>query len=169
MEYIDKTEQIIKFLKEWVKVLQNEISRVLGIDSSKVSKVLKRLERDGIVKRIPVIVDGVQTFEVVYIEDKSANNTKNLEKKKEYWESGREPRPIRITDTINPYPKGTPAYAIIDQIYRATSREQGKTLEELAISVGWDPLDVHRVYYVIMKDRYQVTCMWLCNNRLNTW
>jgi len=75
---------------------------------------------------------------------------------KEYYESGRQPRPIRVTSTINPWNKGTPAYAIIDQIYRATGKGEGLTLEELATSVGWSSKERDRVYYIIEATRYQV-------------
>ena len=81
-----------------------------------------------------------------------------MAEKREYYMSRRatEPITVKVADVINPWEKGTPAHAIIDQIYRATSKEEGLTLEELAESVGWSRDQAYRVYYIIMATRYMV-------------
>ena len=58
-------EKILKILEERGEVLQRDLWKELKIDTSKCSRVLRRLEREGLIKRIDVVVNGVRTFKIV--------------------------------------------------------------------------------------------------------
>ena len=58
-------EKILKILEERGEVLQRDLWKELKIDTSKRSRVLRRLEREGLIKRIDVAVNGVRTFKIV--------------------------------------------------------------------------------------------------------
>uniref|UniRef100_A0A7C4WCZ4 MarR family transcriptional regulator n=1 Tax=Geoglobus ahangari TaxID=113653 RepID=A0A7C4WCZ4_9EURY len=58
-------DQILKLLGERGSVLQKDLWKELNIDSSKCSRILRKLEKEGLVKRIEIVVDGVKTFKIV--------------------------------------------------------------------------------------------------------
>ena len=61
----DTREEILKILREKGEVLQKDLWKELNIDSSKCSRILRKLEKEGLIKRIEVVVDGVKTFKIV--------------------------------------------------------------------------------------------------------
>ncbi len=64
-QIVDTREEILKILKERGEILQKDLWKELNIDSSKCSRILRKLEREGLIKRIEVVVDGVKTFKIV--------------------------------------------------------------------------------------------------------
>ena len=58
-------DQILKLLEEKGSILQKDLWKELKIDSSKCSRILRKLEKEGLIKRIEVVVDGVKTFKIV--------------------------------------------------------------------------------------------------------
>ncbi len=58
-------DQILKLLEEKGSVLQKDLWKELNIDSSKCSRILRKLEKEGLIKRIEIVVDGVKTFKIV--------------------------------------------------------------------------------------------------------
>ena len=58
-------EKILKILEERESILQKDLWKELKIDTSKCSRVLRRLEKEGLIKRIDVVVNGVRTFKIV--------------------------------------------------------------------------------------------------------
>ena len=58
-------EEILQILQEKGAVLQKDLWKELSIDSSKCSRILRKLEREGLIKRVEVVVDGVKTFKIV--------------------------------------------------------------------------------------------------------
>ncbi len=61
----DTREEILKILQERGAVLQKDLWKELNIDSSKCSRILRKLEKEGLIKRVEVVVDGVKTFKIV--------------------------------------------------------------------------------------------------------
>ena len=61
----DTREEILKILEERGAVLQKDLWKELNIDSSKCSRILRKLEKEGLIKRVEVVVDGVKTFKIV--------------------------------------------------------------------------------------------------------
>ncbi|WP_290900426.1 winged helix-turn-helix transcriptional regulator [Ferroglobus sp.] len=62
---IDTREEILKLLEKKGEILQKDLWKELNIDSSKCSRILRKLEKEGLIKRIEVVVDGVKTFKIV--------------------------------------------------------------------------------------------------------
>ncbi len=62
---MDTREEILKILEERGSVLQKDLWKELKIDSSKCSRILRKLEKEGLIKRVEVVVDGVKTFKIV--------------------------------------------------------------------------------------------------------
>ncbi len=58
-------EKILKILEERGSILQKDLWKELKIDSSKCARILRRLEREGLIKRVEVAVNGVRTFKIV--------------------------------------------------------------------------------------------------------
>jgi len=58
-------EDILQILQEKGAVLQKDLWKELSIDSSKCSRILRKLEREGLIKRVEVVVDGVKTFKII--------------------------------------------------------------------------------------------------------
>ncbi len=58
-------DQILKLLEEKGSVLQKDLWKELSIDSSKCSRILRKLEKEGLIKRLEIVVDGVKTFKIV--------------------------------------------------------------------------------------------------------
>lgn len=61
----DTREEILKILEKRGTVLQKDLWKELNIDSSKCSRILRKLEKEGLIRRIEVVVDGVKTFKIV--------------------------------------------------------------------------------------------------------
>ncbi len=61
----DTREEILKILEERGAVLQKDLWKELNIDSSKCSRILRKLEKEGLIRRVEVVVDGVKTFKIV--------------------------------------------------------------------------------------------------------
>ncbi len=61
----DTREEILKILEERGAVLQKDLWKELNIDSSKCSRILRKLEKEGLIKRVEVVVDGVKTFKII--------------------------------------------------------------------------------------------------------
>lgn len=61
----DTREEILKILEERGHVLQKDLWKELNIDSSKCSRILRKLEKEGLIRRVEVVVDGVKTFKIV--------------------------------------------------------------------------------------------------------
>ncbi len=62
---MDTREEILKLLEKKGEILQKDLWKELNIDSSKCSRILRKLEKEGLIKRIEVVVDGVKTFKIV--------------------------------------------------------------------------------------------------------
>ena len=64
-QIVDTREEILKILEKRGSVLQKDLWKELNIDSSKCSRILRKLEKEGLIKRVEVVVDGVKTFKIV--------------------------------------------------------------------------------------------------------
>ena len=62
---MDTREEILKILQERGEILQKDLWKELKIDSSKCSRILRKLEKEGLIKRVEVVVNGVKTFKIV--------------------------------------------------------------------------------------------------------
>ncbi len=62
---MDTREEILRLLEEKKEILQKDLWKELNIDSSKCSRILRKLEKEGLIKRLEVVVDGVKTFKIV--------------------------------------------------------------------------------------------------------
>ncbi len=62
---MDTREEILKILQERGEILQKDLWKELKIDSSKCSRILRKLEKEGFIKRVEVVVNGVKTFKIV--------------------------------------------------------------------------------------------------------
>jgi DNA-binding Lrp family transcriptional regulator len=62
---MDTREEILRILKERGAILQKDLWKELKIDSSKCSRILRKLEKEGLIKRVEVVVNGVKTFKIV--------------------------------------------------------------------------------------------------------
>jgi len=58
-------DQILKLLEDKGSILQKDLWKELNIDSSKCSRILRKLEKEGLIKRLEIVVDGVKTFKIV--------------------------------------------------------------------------------------------------------
>jgi len=61
----DTREEILKILDQKGEILQKDLWKELRIDSSKCSRILRKLEKEGLIRRVEVVVDGVKTFKIV--------------------------------------------------------------------------------------------------------
>uniref|UniRef100_A0A7C2NF58 Lrp/AsnC family transcriptional regulator n=1 Tax=Archaeoglobus fulgidus TaxID=2234 RepID=A0A7C2NF58_ARCFL len=64
-QIIDTREEILRILQERGSILQKDLWKELNIDSSKCSRILRKLEKEGLIRRVEVVVDGVKTFKIV--------------------------------------------------------------------------------------------------------
>ncbi|MCS7119153.1 MAG: winged helix-turn-helix transcriptional regulator [Archaeoglobaceae archaeon] len=64
-QVVDTREEILKILEQKGEILQKDLWKELRIDSSKCSRILRKLEKEGLIKRVEVVVDGVKTFKIV--------------------------------------------------------------------------------------------------------
>ncbi|MEM4472745.1 MAG: winged helix-turn-helix transcriptional regulator [Archaeoglobaceae archaeon] len=64
-QLVDTREEILKILEQKGEILQKDLWKELKIDSSKCSRILRKLEKEGLIKRVEVVVDGVKTFKIV--------------------------------------------------------------------------------------------------------
>jgi DNA-binding Lrp family transcriptional regulator len=62
---MDTREEILHILEQRGAILQKDLWKELSIDSSKCSRILRRLEKEGLIRRVEVVVDGVKTFNIV--------------------------------------------------------------------------------------------------------
>ena len=62
---MDTREEILQILEQKGAVLQKDLWKELKIDSSKCSRILRKLEKEGLIKRVEVVVDGVKTFKII--------------------------------------------------------------------------------------------------------
>ncbi|MCD6492747.1 MAG: winged helix-turn-helix transcriptional regulator [Archaeoglobaceae archaeon] len=62
---MDTREEILQILEQKGSVLQKDLWKELKIDSSKCSRILRKLEKEGLIKRVEVVVDGVKTFKII--------------------------------------------------------------------------------------------------------
>ncbi len=77
----DTKEEVLKILQERGAVLQKDLWKELNIDSSKCSRILRKLEKEGLIRRVEVVVDGVKTFKIVlsgYEEEKEEKKEDDL-------------------------------------------------------------------------------------------
>ena len=65
------SERIIGFLlsNEGKDVLQSELWKELGLTSKELSKALKKLEEEGVIKREPVTYKGKRTYRITLVAD----------------------------------------------------------------------------------------------------
>lgn len=77
-QIVDTREEILKILEEKGEILQKDLWKELKIDSSKCSRILRKLEKEGLIRRVEVVVDGVKTFKIVSskVEEKKAEEEK---------------------------------------------------------------------------------------------
>lgn len=85
------------------------------------------------------------------------------DKPMEYYEPKTDPMPIKVAESINPWKEGEPAHVIVNMIYEARKKNEGCTLEELAIAVGWRAREDYRVEHIISATRYVVGWMLACD------
>ncbi|MCX7999918.1 MAG: MarR family transcriptional regulator, partial [Leptospiraceae bacterium] len=64
-QLVDTREEILKILDHKGEILQKDLWKELKIDSSKCSRILRKLEKEGLIRRVEVVVDGVKTFKIV--------------------------------------------------------------------------------------------------------
>ncbi|MEM0303400.1 MAG: MarR family transcriptional regulator [Archaeoglobaceae archaeon] len=64
-QIVDTREEILKILDQKGEILQKDLWKELKIDSSKCSRILRKLEKEGLIRRVEVVVDGVKTFKIV--------------------------------------------------------------------------------------------------------
>ncbi|MCX8172221.1 MAG: MarR family transcriptional regulator [Archaeoglobaceae archaeon] len=64
-QIVDTKEEILKILEQKGEILQKDLWKELKIDSSKCSRILRKLEKEGLIRRVEVVVDGVKTFKIV--------------------------------------------------------------------------------------------------------
>jgi DNA-binding Lrp family transcriptional regulator len=62
---METRDQILQILEEKGSILQKDLWKELNIDSSKCSRILRKLEKEGLIRRVEVVVDGVKTFKIV--------------------------------------------------------------------------------------------------------
>lgn len=64
-------EKIVKYLVQNNAngAIQSEISKELGLSSSEVSRIIKKLEDDGLIRREPVVVRGHRTYKIFLSKD----------------------------------------------------------------------------------------------------
>jgi DNA-binding Lrp family transcriptional regulator len=62
---MDTREEILQILEQKGAILQKDLWKELNIDSSKCSRILRKLEKEGLIRRLEVVVDGVKTFKIV--------------------------------------------------------------------------------------------------------
>ncbi|RLI89896.1 MAG: Lrp/AsnC family transcriptional regulator [Archaeoglobales archaeon] len=62
---MDTREEILQILEQKGEILQKDLWKELKIDSSKCSRILRKLEKEGLIRRVEVVVDGVKTFKIV--------------------------------------------------------------------------------------------------------
>ena len=62
---MDTRDEIIQILEKKGSILQKDLWKELNIDSSKCSRILRKLEKEDIIRRLEVVVDGVKTFKIV--------------------------------------------------------------------------------------------------------
>ncbi len=62
---MDTRDEILRILEERGSILQKDLWKELNIDSSKCSRILRKLEKEGLIRRVEVVVDGVKTFKIV--------------------------------------------------------------------------------------------------------
>uniref|UniRef100_A0A7J2TKQ0 Lrp/AsnC family transcriptional regulator n=1 Tax=Archaeoglobus fulgidus TaxID=2234 RepID=A0A7J2TKQ0_ARCFL len=64
-QIVDTREEILRILEEKGEILQKDLWKELKIDSSKCSRILRKLEKEGLIKRVEVVIDGVKTFKII--------------------------------------------------------------------------------------------------------
>ncbi len=62
---MDTRGEILQILEQKGAILQKDLWKELKIDSSKCSRILRKLEKEELIRRIEVVVDGVKTFKIV--------------------------------------------------------------------------------------------------------
>ncbi|AGK60596.1 hypothetical protein Asulf_00575 [Archaeoglobus sulfaticallidus PM70-1] len=62
---MDTRDEIIQILEKKGSILQKDLWKELKIDSSKCSRILRKLEKEDIIRRVEVVVDGVKTFKII--------------------------------------------------------------------------------------------------------
>ncbi|WP_440059871.1 MarR family transcriptional regulator [Thermogladius sp. 4427co] len=60
-------EKILEFLieNEGRDIIQSEISKTLGLNSKEVSRVIKKLEDEGLIQREPLVYKGRRTYRII--------------------------------------------------------------------------------------------------------
>ncbi|MFP3908288.1 MAG: MarR family transcriptional regulator [Archaeoglobaceae archaeon] len=61
---MDTKELILYVLRQRGAVLQKDLRKELDMGSGSCSRVLRRLEKDGLIKRVQVVADGSSTFKI---------------------------------------------------------------------------------------------------------
>ncbi|MFP3908362.1 MAG: helix-turn-helix transcriptional regulator [Archaeoglobaceae archaeon] len=62
---MDTREEILDILEKKGSILQKDLWKELSIDSSKCSRILRKLEKEDLIRRVEIVVDGVKTFKIV--------------------------------------------------------------------------------------------------------
>lgn len=62
---MDTREEILQILEQKGSILQKDLWKELSIDSSKCSRILRKLEKEDLIRRLEIVVDGVKTFKIV--------------------------------------------------------------------------------------------------------
>jgi DNA-binding Lrp family transcriptional regulator len=70
--------KILEFLleNEGRDILQSDLWKELGLSSKDVSKILKKLEEEGLIKREPVVYKGRKTYKIMVLSDSLLNSDK---------------------------------------------------------------------------------------------
>lgn len=82
IEFKDIRDEVLRIVREKGGVLQKDLWKELNIDSSKCSRILRKLEKEGLVKRLEVVVGGVKTFKIVPVELLEERKNDELDLKK---------------------------------------------------------------------------------------
>lgn len=62
---MDTRDEILQILEQKGNILQKDLWKELNIDSSKCSRILRKLEKEDLIRRLEIVVDGVKTFKIV--------------------------------------------------------------------------------------------------------
>jgi DNA-binding Lrp family transcriptional regulator len=75
MDRESTADRILEFLleNEGRDILQSDLWKELGLSSKDVSKTLKKLEEEGLIKREPVVYKGRKTYKITVLSDSLLN------------------------------------------------------------------------------------------------
>ncbi|MFO7967430.1 MAG: helix-turn-helix domain-containing protein [Archaeoglobaceae archaeon] len=76
---MDTKELILHVLHQRGSILQKDLRKELNMGSGSCSRVLRRLEKDELIKRVQVVADGSSTFKILLIDSDVEEEEPSLE------------------------------------------------------------------------------------------